>query len=53
MNGFVDDELRALVNVKIGAPELDNFVEATFWVELNWRLSAVELSGLRRRTQLR
>lgn len=41
MNGFVDDELRALVKIQIGAPETAGAKEVAVWVDTAFNGSLV------------
>jgi len=41
MNGFVDDELRALVKIEIGVPESNTTKEVTVWVDTAFNGSLV------------
>ena len=41
MNGLVDDELRALINVKIGAPGRNNATEIAVWIDTAFNGSLV------------
>ena len=41
MNGLVDDELRALINVKIGSPGRNNATEIAVWIDTAFNGSLV------------